>query len=419
MQIDVRSTMLQDARERYLAGQMSRRKVIGLLGALGLTAAAAPWLRREATANEAPAPGGHSLMAGMQEGTPAAGPPPAPTPALGPQADGSTTWKVMAGGFNEELGAEYSVFLPETITINAGDKIYYEVGGFHNVAFGAGADPVPLFIPDPAGGAPVATPPAAGAGQPQLIFNPQILFPAGNGSVEGSGYVNSGIAIDPTAPPIVFTFPTAGTFDYICLIHPMFMKGQVVVQEAGSALPKDQAAYDAETQQKLSEFDSKAGALAGTGAASPAADGATTHDVAIGPGEANGELLRYILQDLTVKAGDTVRWTWKGSMTPHTVTFLGGEAPIEDIIFGQGADGAPKASLNPNSFYPSDPQGTYSGQGIVNSGYMGVLPQLPTTFELTFDTEGEYKYYCILHAGSPDDPPTQAMVGKVTVEAAS
>jgi len=225
--------------------------------------------------------------------------------------------------------------------------------------------------------------------------------------------------MDPTAPPIVFTFPTAGTFDYICLIHPMFMKGQVVVQEAGSALPKDQAAYDAEAQQKLGEFEARASSLAGAGAATPAAGGATVHEVAMGPGEANVELLRYIPQDLTVKAGETVRWTWKGSMTPHTVTFLGDEAPIEDIIFGQGADGAPKASLNPNSFYPSDQQGTYSGQGIVNSGYMGVLPQLPTTFELTFDTAGEYKYYCILHAGSPDDPPTQAMVGKVTVEAAS
>ncbi len=67
MQSDARLRMLQDARARYLAGTMTRRQVIGLLGALGLSVAAAPWLRRDTAAKNAPAgPAAHGPAAAMQ-----------------------------------------------------------------------------------------------------------------------------------------------------------------------------------------------------------------------------------------------------------------------------------------------------------------------------------------------------------------
>ena len=39
---------------------------------------------------------------------------------------------------------------------------------------------------------------------------------------------------------------------------------------------------------------------------------------------------------------------------------------------------------------------------------------LGDSYELTFTAAGEYPYYCILHAGGPDDE--HGMVGKVIVE---
>ncbi len=56
--------------------------------------------------------------------------------------------------------------------------------------------------------------------------------------------------------------------------------------------------------------------------------------------------------------------------------------------------------------------------GIFNSGFMGELngQPLPGThpYELTFDTAGEYPYYCILHGSGPQGP---GMAGTITVSA--
>lgn len=421
MSLDHRLTMLRDAQSKYLAGRMSRRQVIGLLGALGLSLSAAPWLTRKVGAESAAGHGGHGPTLSQEGSPPAEGAPPA-TPELGPQADGTTTWKVVVGGFNEALAAEYSQFLPETITINAGDRIYFEMGGFHNVVFGD-VTPKPLILPDPSGATPIAA--SGQPDQPQLIFNPEVLFPAGGDVVDGSTFVNSGVALDPTAPPVVFTFPTAGTFDMICLIHAMHMKGQVVVQEAGSELPMDQAAIDEAVAARLAELDAEAEALLQTAPATPAAgDGATTHEVLVGPGQQFIDTFKFVPSELSINAGDTVRWVWASSMTPHTVTFLGGEDPVEDIIISGGEAGPPTVYINPLSIYGTENPGTYSGEGLVNSGYLFEVPALPsgytlpTSFELIFDTAGEYGYYCILHAGSPDDDPSMGMTGKIIVAAA-
>src|SRR3712207_6305446 len=126
MRIDTRTKMVGDAMARYRAGRINRRQLVGLLGALGVSAASVPFFLRDAGAKTTPGGGEHSghRAAVLQEGTP--GPegeaPPMATPQLGEQPDGTTRWKVIAGGFSEELGAEFSAFLPETITINAGDS---------------------------------------------------------------------------------------------------------------------------------------------------------------------------------------------------------------------------------------------------------------------------------------------------------
>lgn len=75
--------ILEEATARYHAGRLSRRQALGVLGALGLSAAAAPWLLERdaaATATGKAATGGHAgHLAAAQEG----GPPPMATPQLG------------------------------------------------------------------------------------------------------------------------------------------------------------------------------------------------------------------------------------------------------------------------------------------------------------------------------------------------
>src|SRR5262249_41413992 len=113
-------------------------------------------------------------------------------------------------------------------------------------------------------------------------------------------------------------------------------------------------------------------------------------------------LLRYFPDSLTIKVGDTVRWTDQSEIEPHTVTFLGGEAPPDLIVPEPQEGGPPKLLLNPAVVAPAGPQ-VYNGKGYANSGGMGAdLGQDTglTTYELTCDTPGEYPYYCAVH-GSP------------------
>jgi plastocyanin len=53
-------------------------------------------------------------------------------------------------------------------------------------------------------------------------------------TTHGNGYLNSGIIFDrgftkpPGASSFTVTFPTAGIYSYLCLVHPE-MKGRIVV----------------------------------------------------------------------------------------------------------------------------------------------------------------------------------------------
>ena len=76
---------------------------------------------------------------------------------------------------------------------------------------------------------------------------------------------------------------------------------------------------------------------------------------------------------VTIQAGDTVKWTWKG--TPHSVT----------------------------SGVPGQSSGLFDS-GVHNSGF---------TFSFTFPTAGTIAYYCTVHGGCC------GMIGNVTVAAAS
>ncbi len=423
MHKDTRVEFVQDALARYRAGRVTRRHALGLLAALGVSLGAATRLLDNAKATTAPGGrhGGHGAIR-LQEGTPGAeAPPPVATPVLGEQPDGTFVWRVQAGGGSEEDLIDAQAFFPEEITVNAGDTVFFEIRGFHTVTFPSGGEVPKLLLQEEAAGTPAmgGTPAAGGA---RTVLNPAAAFPAGSPTYDGTAYANSGLPIDPTAPPYTLTFPTPGTYEYLCLVHPAVMKARVIVQEQGAERPRDQAAYDQMADEQEAALIERGRALIEQvgSASSPAAGTAgTVHEVSAGVGEGQVQVLQFLPRELEIKVGDSVRWTNPTATEPHTVTFLGGEAAPEFVFPEPAAGGPPALVFNPEVAFPSGGP-SYTGTGYVNSGVLGrELPEFPAefprsaTFELTFDSPGEYGYYCAFHAGGPDDE--HGMTGRIVV----
>ena len=409
--MDRRHEALSDIVAQYQSGRIDRRSALKLIAGLGIAAVAAPALGGSATAQDAASP---EAMA---------------TPVVGPQADGTNLWKVQVGGMDMANGIDVHGYFPSALTIDAGDSVYFQFApmgmpGFHTVTFASGGELPPLFAPDIVDGTPVASP----EGPPRLVVNPAVAFPDGRTSYDGTGLLNSGLDVFRMEEgPYVVAFDTPGTYEYVCVVHAIVMKGTIIVHEAGAELPADAAASEAAAQEEFAAqveigVAALAEAEAAVAAATPAAGAAATVDVYAGAGGLNqARIMRFIPRDVTVKVGDTVRWTNASTGEPHTVTFLGGTEPPEDVLVEPGADGAPKFIQNYQTLMPAG-EATFDGTGYHNSGFLGMPPEIQAqlglngdTYELTFTEPGEYPYYCILHASGPDDE--QGMAGTVTVTA--
>ena len=393
---------------KYTEGRIDRRQALKMLSALGIGAGVAA-LGRGSSASA------HQDM------------PPA-SPVAGPREDGTNLWKVQVGGMDMVSGIDTHAFYPAEITINAGDTIHYAFApmgmpGFHTVTFASDGQVPPLFVPDIVDGTPVASP----EGPPRLQVNPMIAFPDGRTEYDGTGTVNSGLDVLRTAdsPPYMLTFTTPGTYEYFCTVHSLVMKGTITVQEAGSALPNDAAAYEAMAQEQFAALVEEGRAtiseLEGR-EATPATDGANVWDVAAGAGgTSQARVMRFIPEVVTIKAGDVVRWTNLAIGEPHTVTFLGGAEQPEDVMIEPQEGGAPKLIQNYQSLLPAG-DNVFDGTGYTNSGFLGLPPEITEplgmysdVYELAFTAPGEYPYYCILHASGPE--AETGMIGKVIVTA--
>ncbi len=118
-------------------------------------------------------------------------------------------------------------FLPARIEIAVGDKVTWNntTGVPHTITLTSGAATPELITPKPQAGGP-----------PQLVLNPQVLFPVvpAGGQYAGTGYVNSGfVGTGPEATAgtsFALTFTKAGTYTYLCVLHAdQGMAGVVVV----------------------------------------------------------------------------------------------------------------------------------------------------------------------------------------------
>ena len=390
---------------RYRRGKITRRQALQLAASAGLVAFVGPGI----------------TGASAQDAAPAA------APALGKQADGSMLWKVQVGGMDMAAGIDVHAFFPNEITINAGDAIWFQFApmgmpGFHTVTFVSGGEIPGIFAPDIVDGTPVASP----EGPPRLLINPQLAFADGRASYDGTGYINSGLdVLRMDQGPYTLAFTKPGTYEYVCAVHSLVMKGRVTVLEAGATLPTDAAGYESQAHDAMAKFIEEGKAnIAAVPAPTPiaSASGASTWEIAVGPGGLSpARAMRFAPPTVTIKVGDTVRWTNQSTGEPHTITFLGGTEQPEDTLVEPQPSGQPKLIQNYQTFLPIGAS-SFDGTGFRSSGFLGLPPEVGTQFglkgdiyELTFTAAGEYPYYCILHASGPNDKT--GMVGTVIVTA--
>lgn len=299
-----------------------------------------------------------------------------------------------------------NAFLPGTVTVHVGDKVKFNINGFHTVTFGDQAS-TPLFVADP--GKPSGEKDSQGdpfwfSDRDRIIANPAAVFPAPG--------TNSGVSLGGKPKPFVKTFKKAGTFTYFCAVHPG-MTGKVKVVATGRKIA-GQAAVARQAAKQLAGYIAKAKAADKAGQS--AAD--TVQAGADGKGYVN---YAFYPAKLTVPVNTAVTLEMSPNSTEtHTFSF-GPEADLMALVQNQiapapdSAPGGPPTLVASSSvFLQSDAvlppyDGTNHGNGFWNTGSLssaphladGILPsgpgKMPTKQTITFSKPGTYNYICLIH----------------------
>lgn len=142
------------------------------------------------------------------------------------KADAAAVRPVQAGtvhaalaGLGDGFGASALAMINGTMTVRRGDSVVWTVADpfeIHTVTFMSGATPPEFIEPRP-----------QPAGPPLLVIPANIAGPAGGDSYTGTAYANSGILGPGDSYILRFDAP-AGTYDYLCVIHP-WMTGSITV----------------------------------------------------------------------------------------------------------------------------------------------------------------------------------------------
>jgi plastocyanin len=162
--------------------------------------------------------------------------------AVANNADGTHTITMTAGTASAHV--EVLEMLPSRVEVRPGDHVKWVTttkSDIHTVTFPKGhgsdsVDPIP-FVCETEGGAdtPATGPPPNGCSSPGLFENHANPAPQGGTAISSTSTVaTSGIISSPPAPfpnSYTFTFPTTGTFAYMCRIHDN-MVGTIVVNPA-------------------------------------------------------------------------------------------------------------------------------------------------------------------------------------------
>ena len=287
----------------------------------------------------------------------------------------------------EDPNIAVTEFLPEKVVVKTGTEVTWEYAGPepHSVT----------FFPEG------QTPPPPGA-DPSLSEGNEATGP-----VDGATFINSGLRpAGPDAPePFKLTFDKAGTFNYVCVIHPL-MTGQVTVTD-DEAEADSQAEItrrgDDELEQWLEEGRAAKQKLVSAPARSATEGNATVWSVEMGATTEHTDVLAFHPVSAAIKPGDRVVFV-NNSGAPHTATFAGGA----ELPQNPESDEAKAAAPGPS------PQ-TLSMTRLFNTGWLppnappgAAPPEAARSYTYVVPESGDYSYVCILHAPS-------GMVGTIKV----
>src|SRR5215468_8336167 len=166
---------------------------------------------------------------------------------IAPQVAHATVWQAIVGAQTTDEGIQALAFLSNELWIHAGDSITwtFPTHEIHTVTF---LKPGQVRPPRP----------GAGGGCPGTT-------PDGS-TFDGSKCVTSGDDDFVDGKTYTVTFPTAGNFKLVCLVHNN-MTGAVHVLGRSEALPYNQASYNKQARQREAELLSDGAGLKGQGTA--------------------------------------------------------------------------------------------------------------------------------------------------------
>jgi plastocyanin len=297
-------------------------------------------------------------------------------------------------------------FFRRKVTIHVGDSVRWDFSRrvVHTVTFlPPGQKRPPLEASDPANPYSGFSD-AAGAAfwfnsQPGISIPPEHAFPQGGGSTDGTAYRNSGLSA-PAFKPYRLKFTKAGTFRYLCLVHPG-MAGTVRVVPRNRAVPSGAA----DRRARRAEMSRAVKRGRQLGKFSPSAP-----NVVAGHDRGTVAWFRFFPRTTTISAGQSLHFSIDSTSEIHTVAFgpEGYRNQIEgDLIRATPQpSGPPLLQFNPLIFLPSDPtlpaySGTNHGNGFLNTGVLDTNPATPppSSADVTFSTPGTYVFECTIHPG--------------------
>jgi plastocyanin len=324
-----------------------------------------------------------------------------------PATASAATKTVIAGPLKEAKGVfggnatgDVDGYSLNTVTIHVGDKVRWKFNGFHTVTFPKKGGTVPFAAPDPSvkytGFNDAAGAPFWFNGQAQLDLNPLGVLPVAGKTEDGSAIRGSGAPLSGSLKPYTLKFPKAGTFTYICVVHPG-MKAKVKVVPKGTAIPSTKV--DSKTAATL--FASEVKSAKKLAKLKPA-----TNTVQGGSDKLPVVQLRFFPQTVHIPTGGTLTLQVKSLPEVHTFSF-GPAKFLQDTaaaFAGPTAGGA--FAFSPLVVFPTDPppalpayDGTAHGNGFFSTGLLDGDPNSPSpsSAKVTFSKAGTYDFICLIH----------------------
>jgi plastocyanin len=208
-------------------------------------------------------------------------------------------------------------------------------------------------------------------------------------------------AAAPSVQSYSVSFPSAGNFKFVCLLH-ADMTGTVHVVNPSGTLPYNQADYDRRASSQQATllaygFRTESGETLPPGQAQPGGVVAGVGSiVSTGAGSQTASLNLFLPGTIFVNVGDTVEWINSDPSINHTVVF--GTEPADPRTISANVQMASDGARNAVITSPTD---------NVSSGYLTPAPQdranlaqaAPgvTRFRVTFTSPGTFNYICALH----------------------